>query len=236
MAVTYYDLYTPLGENMDDTPWQEYPRPQMRRNSYLNLNGKWDFAAKKGKQFPREYTQEILVPFCPESLLSGIHEHAGEDMFLFYRKHIVLPEGFLKGRLLLHFGAVDQTVEVFVNGRIVGKHSGGYNAFCLDITDDSAQEMTLTLRIKDDLRDQTLPYGKQSLRRGGMWYTPVSGVWQTVWMESVPQTYVEDMKIDVTLEEATVTLTPSKTAVPFRAGVRVTVASSKVTSIFISCT
>ena len=94
MAVTYYDLYTDLGENLEGTPWQEYPRPQLRRNSYLNLNGKWDFAAKRGKQFPLEYTQEILVPFCPESLLSGIHQHFGEDLFLFYRKHIVLPEGF----------------------------------------------------------------------------------------------------------------------------------------------
>ena len=223
------DLYTALGEELGESVWQEYPRPQLKRNSYLNLNGKWDFAAKKGKQFPRQYTESILVPFCPESLLSGIHAHYGEDLYLFYRRNVSLPAGFLKGRLLLHFGAVDQQVEVFVNGRIVGKHIGGYNAFYLDITDDCAQEMTLTLRIKDDLRDKTLPYGKQCLNRGGMWYTPVSGVWQSVWMESVPEKYIQDMKIDVTLEEATVTLTPALNGTAIFEGKEQPVVEGKVT-------
>ena len=201
MSVTFCDLTTYQGESLGEKVWQEYPRPQMRRESYLNLNGKWDFAAKKGKQFPRSYNESILVPFCPESALSGIHAHYGEEQYLFYRREVTLPDGFLKGRLLLHFGAVDQQVEVFINGRIVGKHIGGYNAFYLDITDDCAREMTLTLRIKDDLRDNTLPYGKQKLKRGGMWYTPVSGVWQSVWMESVPEKHIEDIKIDVTLNQ-----------------------------------
>ena len=209
MSVKVFDLYTVLGESLGEKVWQEYPRPQMKRDSFLCLNGKWDFSAKKGKSFPQEYSESILVPFCPESLLSGIHTHYGEDTFLFYQKNITLPEGFLKGRLILHFGAVDQQVEVFVNGRIVGKHIGGYNAFSLDITDDCAQEMTLTLRIKDDLRDKTQPYGKQTLKRGGMWYTPVSGVWQSVWLECVPEKHIEDIKIDVTLEEATVTVLPA---------------------------
>ena len=209
MSVKVCDLYTVLGESLGEKVWQEYPRPQMKRDSFLCLNGKWDFSAKKGKSFPQEYSESILVPFCPESLLSGIHTHYGEDTFLFYQKNITLPEGFLKGRLILHFGAVDQQVEVFVNGRIVGKHIGGYNAFSLDITDDCAQEMTLTLRIKDDLRDKTQPYGKQTLKRGGMWYTPVSGVWQSVWLECVPEKHIEDIKIDVTLEEATVTVLPA---------------------------
>ena len=209
MSVKVCDLYTVLGENVGEKVWQEYPRPQMKRDSFLCLNGKWDFAAKRGKSFPREYSESILVPFCPESLLSGIHAHYGEDTYLFYQRSITLPDGFLQGRLLLHFGAVDQQVEVFVNGRIVGKHIGGYNAFSLDITDDHTREMTLTLRIKDDLRDKTLPYGKQTLKRGGMWYTPVSGVWQSVWLESVPEKHIADLKIDVTLEGATVTLTPA---------------------------
>lgn len=223
------DLYTALGEELREPVWQEYPRPQLKRNSYLNLNGKWDFAAKKGKQFPRQYTESILVPFCPESLLSGIHAHYGEDLYLFYHRNVSLPAGFLRGRLLLHFGAVDQQVEVFVNGRIVGKHIGGYNAFYLDITDDCTQEMTLTLRIKDDLRDKTLPYGKQCLNRGGMWYTPVSGVWQSVWMECVPEKHIQDMKIDVTLEEATVTLTPALNGSAIFEGKELPVVEGKVT-------
>ena len=229
MSVQFYDLYTEFGEHLEQPIWQEYPRPQMRRNSFLNLNGPWEFTAKKGKQFPRQYNSTILVPFCPESLLSGIHQHFGEDQYLFYRRNVTLPEGFLKGRLLLHFGAVDQQVEVFVNGRIVGRHTGGYNAFCLDITDDCTPEMTLTLRIKDDLRDKTLPYGKQSLKRGGMWYTPVSGVWQTVWMESVPTGYIQDMHLDVTLEEATVTLTPPLNGTAFFEGRQLPVVEGKVT-------
>ncbi len=229
MAATICDLYTDLGERLQDTPWQAYPRPQLRRESYLNLNGKWDFAAKKGKQFPRTYNQEILVPFCPESLLSGIGEHYGEELFLFYRKQVTLPDGFLNGRLLLHFGAVDQTVEVFVNGRIMGKHSGGYHAFTLDITDDAAQEMTLTLRVKDDLRDKTQPYGKQCLKRGGMWYTPVSGVWQTIWMECVPESHIQDLKIDVTLEEAAITLTPALSGTAYFEGKEIPVVDGKCT-------
>ncbi len=228
MSVKICDLYTAQGENLEENLWQEYPRPQLRRESYLNLNGPWAFAAKKGKQFPREYTQTILVPFCPESLLSGIHAHYGEDLFLFYRKTVTLPEGFLRGRLLLHFGAVDQQVEVFVNGRIVGRHTGGYNAFSIDITDDCSQEMTLTLRIKDDLRDKTQPYGKQRLDRGGMWYTPVSGVWQTVWMECVPETHIEDLKIEVTLEQATVTLTPALNGTALFEGKQIPVENGKV--------
>ena len=229
MSVTFCDLTTYQGEALGEKVWQEYPHPQLRRESYLNLNGKWDFAAKKGKQFPRAYNESILVPFCPESQLSGIHAHYGEDQYLFYRREVTLPDGFLKGRLLLHFGAVDQQVEVFINGRIVGKHIGGYNAFYLDITDDCAKEMTLTLRIKDDLRDKSLPYGKQCLKRGGMWYTPVSGVWQSVWMESVPEKHIEDMKIDVTLEEATVTLTPALNGTAIFQGKELPVIDGKVT-------
>ncbi len=228
MSVKICDLYTVQGERLGEKVWQEYPRPQLRRESYLNLNGQWDFAAKKGKQFPRSYSQKILVPFCPESLLSGIHAHYGEDQFLFYRREITLPDGFLKGRLLLHFGAVDQQVEVFINGRIVGKHTGGYNAFYIDITDDCAREMTLTLRVKDDLRDKSQPYGKQTLKRGGMWYTPVSGIWQTVWMECVPEKHIEDIHMEVTLEQATLTLTPAMNGTALFEGRQLPIVDGKV--------
>ena len=204
------DLYTPQGETVTETPWQVYPRPQFKRNSYLNLNGRWDFAVSTGKRFP-QYDKTILVPFCPESLLSGIHAHYGEDTFLYYRRELTLPKDFNRGRVLLHFGAVDQVAEVYLNRRIVGKHTGGYEAFTIDITDYLQPNNVLELRVKDDLRSKVLPYGKQTLKRGGMWYTPVSGIWQTVWAESVPAKHIETLDIQVSLEQAIVTVTPKLT-------------------------
>ena len=109
-----HDLYTPEGENLTGQPWAVYPRPQMKRNSYINLNGQWDFAVTE-KHFPDTYNKTILVPFCPESLLSGIHEHFPEGSALCYRRTFTLPEGFHQGRVLLHIGAADQHLDCFVN-------------------------------------------------------------------------------------------------------------------------
>ena len=190
------DLYTAAGETLEGTPWQVYPRPQMRRESYLNLNGWWDFDVGNFR-FPAEYTRKILVPFCPESILSGIHEHFPEASALCYRRYFTLPQGFNRGRVLLHIGAADQHLHCYVNETKVGKHSGGYEHITFDITEALREgENELRLRCMDDLTDQTMPYGKQTMNRGGMWYTPVSGVWQTVWLESVPQTYIEKLHIE----------------------------------------
>ena len=185
-----HDLYTTRGENLTGTPWTVYPRPQMRRDSYINLNGEWEFSVDEAEK------GTILVPFCPESLLSGIKEHFPEGSLLCYRRSFVLPEGFRRGRVILHVGAADQEAEVYVNGRHVGSHFGGYEAFSFDITDTLAEENRLEIRCRDDLRDLSIPYGKQVLKRGGMWYTPVSGIWQTVWLESVPQAYIEKLTIE----------------------------------------
>ncbi|MBQ8835020.1 MAG: glycoside hydrolase family 2 [Oscillospiraceae bacterium] len=185
-----HDLYTARGEALSGKPWTVYPRPQMKRDSCINLNGEWAFFVnnvEKGK---------ILVPFCPESLLSGIKEHFPEGSTLSYRRTFTLPEGFHRGRVLLHIGAADQKAEVFVNGKAVGSHFGGYEAFSLDITGALRPENTLEVRCTDDLRNLSVPYGKQVLKRGGMWYTPVSGIWQTVWLESVPETYIEKLNIE----------------------------------------
>ena len=186
-------LTTPQGEELlqaKEMPWQVYPRPQMRRNSYVNLNGKWLLEAE-GE------TRDILVPFCPESLLSGVNVHFDEGATLIYRRNFRLPEDFDQGRVLLHFGAVDQIAEVYVNQICVGRHVGGYDAFSFDITHALREENVLEVRVVDDLRDQSLPYGKQVLpkKRGGMWYTPVSGIWQTVWLENVPEKYIKKLHI-----------------------------------------
>ena len=185
------DLYTPQGESLAGTPWEVYPRPQMRRESYVNLNGAWELTAA-GEAEPLS----IRVPFCPESLLSGVNRHFPEGSTLSYRRKFRLPEGFCKGRVLLHIGAADQIAEVYVNQKPVGRHEGGYTAFTLDITDALEEENLLEIRCTDDLRDLSMPYGKQTLRRGGMWYTPVSGIWQSVWLESVPTRYIEALRIE----------------------------------------
>ena len=186
-------LTTVWGENLGETPWNVYPRPQMKRESYVNLNGWWDFCAVPGEP---KFDRKILVPFCPESALSGVEEHFEEGIGLCYRRYFTLPEGFNKGRVLLHIGAADQKADVYVNQNEVGRHKGGYHAFTMDITERLKENNELMIRCSDDLRDQTYLYGKQTMNRGGMWYTPVSGIWQTVWLESVPETYIEDLKIE----------------------------------------
>ena len=184
------DLMTPEGEKLKGTPWTVYPRPQMKRNSYLNLNGCWDFSVDY------ESKGQIRVPFCPESRLSGIGEHFGEGSILCYTRSFTLPEGFNRGRVLLHVGAADQRADVFLNGKPVGFHKGGYEAFSFDVTHLLGAENKLQICCFDDLEDQSYPYGKQVMKRGGMWYTPVSGIWQTVWLESVPETYIEKLHIE----------------------------------------
>ena len=153
-----HDLTTIPGEQLTGTPWDIYPRPQMRRDSWLNLNGLWDFCVDS-----EGYTGEILVPFCPESRLSGVGMHFPEGCVLTYRRSFTLPEGFNRGRVLLHIGAVDQVADVYVNGTHLAHHEGGYEAFSVDITPELREENTLEVRCRDDLTDQSFPYGKQVL-------------------------------------------------------------------------
>ena len=179
-------LMTPRGEALAGTPWDVYPRPQMKREQWWNLNGQWEFGI--------HYDRKIRVPFCPESELSGIGEHFPEGSPLRYRRTVTLPSG--SGRWLLHFGAADQRAQVYINGKLAGEHEGGYTAFTLDVTDLWQEgENEIKVICRDDLTDRSFPYGKQTLNRGGMWYTPVSGIWQTVWMERVPETYIEKLRI-----------------------------------------
>ena len=192
-----------------ETSWDIYPRPQLRRNSYVNLNGQWDFALSPSPDFPEAYEETITVPFCPESSLSGVKKAVEAGSYLFYRRELTLPENFNRGRVLLHVGAADQVADVYVNQQLMGHHEGGYNAFTVDITDALQEKNTLIIRCYDDLRDTAFPYGKQTLKRGGMWYTPVSGIWQSVWLESVPQQHIASLDIRVTTTDATITVSPA---------------------------
>ena len=187
-------LTTPYAEKMNrEIPLSDYPRPSMRRESYLCLNGEWDFAISDNVSADA-YNEKILVPFPPESHLSGVEREIPDGHRMYYRRTFKLPSGFIHGRVLLHFGAVDTICDVSVNGQTVAHHEGGYLPFYADITDALRDENELRVTVRDDL-DTAYPYGKQTKNRGGMWYTPVSGIWQTVWLESVPNVYVKGLKI-----------------------------------------
>ena len=189
-------MWTKEGRDLGETPWAEYPRPAMRRNSFFCLNGGWDFAVKKANE-SLVYEGKIIVPFPPESLLSGVDQVFDEGVTLVYKKKFPLAAEMQGGRILLHFGAVDQTAKVFLNGALVCQHVGGYTPFSMDVTPHLQEENELVVEVKDELSKEILPYGKQCRKRGGMWYTPVSGIWQTVWMEKVPHRYIKSVNADV---------------------------------------
>ena len=185
----------------------EYPRPQLQRESYLCLNGRWRYAFSQGEDMPLRMEGEILVPFSPESLLSGVGKRLLPGQRLWYRREFTLPKGFNQGRVLLHFGAVDQSATVFLNNREVGSHSGGYTPFTLDITAALQEENRLTVRVKDDTDAAWQSRGKQTSKPGGIWYTAQSGIWQTVWLESVPKDYITGLFIRPLFDESAVELT-----------------------------
>ena len=188
-------LLTPFAEEMDKaTPFSEYPRPSMVRKSYMTLNGAWNFAVTSDN-YPKEYTAKILVPFPPESRLSGYQDEIPAGARMFYKRKFTLPDGFNEGKILLNVGAVDTLSEIFINGLKVSEHEGGYLPFSVDITHElKIGENEIVIAATDNL-DKAYPYGKQTRSRGGMWYTPVSGIWQSVWLESVPIQYIEKLKI-----------------------------------------
>jgi len=176
----------------------EYPRPQFTRSAWKNLNGLWDYAiVPRDEQQPKEFAGQILVPFPIESSLSGVKKTVGEQNRLWYRRSFEVPADWQGKNLLLHFGAVDWETEVFVNGQSVGKHRGGYDPFSFDITGalkpGSAQEIVVAVFDPSDAGTQ--PRGKQIRKPENIWYTPTTGIWQTVWLEPVPKTHVEGLKI-----------------------------------------
>ncbi|MBQ8879834.1 MAG: glycoside hydrolase family 2 [Clostridia bacterium] len=205
MKYTKHDtMTTPYMERLEGSiPWTDYPRPSMVRDSYLSLNGKWDFATEAEGNAP-DFNEKILVPFPPESLLSGIERSIPSGTVIYYRRSFTLPEGFVRDRVLLHFGAVDTLCCVYVNGAKAICHEGGYLPFYADITELLKQgENVVEVHVRDDL-DKKYPYGKQKRDRGGMWYTPVSGIWQSVWLESVCTGRIEKILTTPTLHSVKV--------------------------------
>ncbi len=172
----------------ENAAWTSYPRPQCRRSVYVSLNGTWKYNDSR-----------IKVPFAPESVLSGFSGVIKKSNI--YTRTFMVPEGFDSGRILLYFGAVDQIARVWLNDSFIGEHEGGYLPFSFDITEQVKRDGENLLRVEaeDDL-SKDYPYGKQCKNRGGMWYTPVSGIWQSVWLECVPDRYIKSFKITPDLE------------------------------------
>ena len=182
------ELYTKEAISIPDIPWNVYPRPQMKRRRWLCLNGMWQLSA--GGESSR-----IRVPFCAESLLSGIKTPPNIGETFRCSRSFSVPEAWDGSRVLLHFGAVMRKAAVYVNGKVVCRHENGYLPFSADITGALRPgENELSVEIVNDL-DPRYPLGKQSKKRGGMWYTPCSGIWQTVWLEPVPENYIRSLKI-----------------------------------------
>ena len=171
----------------------EYPRPQMERAQWQNLNGLWDYAvtAKEGIK-PSQYDGKILVPFAIESALSGVGRSFTENDALWYSREFSVPKEWKGKRILLNFGAVDWKTEVYVDGKLAGEHVGGYDPFSFDITDllTKGKKHNLTVKVLDQTDKWYQPCGKQIMDPHGIWYTPVSGIWQTVWIEPVAETYI----------------------------------------------
>ena len=200
---TIHPLWTVWGEQLDkEHIWQEYPRPQMRREHYQMLHGEWDYAiTPAGDTVEFESQGKILVPFSPETLLSGVQRQLQPKEYLWYKRELRFSAEELqrkekKERCILHFDAVDQQAVVSINGEEVVRHYGGYLPFSADITKYvSETSCTLLVRVQDDSDTSYHTRGKQTLKRGGMFYTAQSGIWQSVWYEWVPCNYVEDYTI-----------------------------------------
>lgn len=204
-------LYTRWGKDLDcNNVLQEYPRPLLQRESYVNLNGYWEYAVTEKFRRPETYEGRILVPFSPESVLSGVGRQLRPDEYLWYRTKLPVETDKLRAgcRLLLHFGAVDQACRIYINGTEAARHMGGYLPFSVDITayckeacempdgnpgDESAGGAELVVVVRDLSDTSYHARGKQKIKRGGMFYTAQSGIWQTVWMEYVPDCFVEEL-------------------------------------------
>lgn len=203
------DLRTRWGKEIDKNQvHMEYPRPQLVRDSYFSLNGVWEYAINQSLTV-EVYDGEIVVPFSPETQLSGVNRMVTPEDYLHYRKVFVLPEGFKKDRVMLHFGAVDQECVVTLNGQKVGEHKGGYLAFSYDVTEMlCAGENTLQLCVRDFTEKSPHARGKQRFVKPkfmkSLFYTSQSGIWKSVWMESVPSEYITSVKLTPLFDEAAV--------------------------------
>ena len=195
---------------VDIIPHSEYPRPQLKRGDYTILNGYWSFAKAKIEERVSDFTDKILVPFSPEALNSGIAEGftLGKDEKLVYQRSVEWDSSLAQGVTYLHFGAVDQECNVFINGNKAGYHKGGYTPFCMEIQDYLKNgENIIRVEVTDFTEGSHGARGKQSSNPGKIWYTPQSGIWQTVWLENVPEIHIKDLTVRTFYDKSCVEIT-----------------------------
>lgn len=206
-------LMTEWGEQVTpENAWREYPRPIMKRDRWENLNGMWQYAITPvDAGIPKEYEGEILVPYAVESSLSGVGRTVGKDSVLWYHREFSIPSSWKGDEVKLNFGAVDWKTDVWVNGVYVGNHTGGYAPFSLDITPalERGKKNTLTVRVYDPTDAGYQPRGKQIAKPHSIWYTPVTGIWQTVWLEPVGKTHIESLKTVADIDRNRLTVKPT---------------------------
>lgn len=199
-------LMTKWGEDLNkNCPLSEYPRPQFKRDSYLNLNGVWQCEFCESEEIPSKFSYDIVVPFSPETPLSGVNRMLKSNEYLIYNKKFDLLDDFNKGKVFIHFGAVDQIAKVYLNGRFVGVHHGGYTPFSFEVSHLIQEHNTLNVVVRDLTEKNEYSRGKQKTNRGGIWYSAQSGIWQTVWLESTPNEYIPNVRITPDLDNQTVT-------------------------------
>ncbi len=189
-------IRTPWADQVDPSaPLPEYPRPLMQRTDWMNLNGLWDYAVRKAGEPFGKADGRILVPYCIESSLSGVGRTVAVDEYLWYHRTFSLPKSWKGNRVLLHFGAVDWKADIWVNDVKAGSHTGGYTPFSIDITDAlKSGENSLIVRVWDGTDTGFQPRGKQVRKPSGIWYTSVTGIWQTVWLEPVPEQHIRNLR------------------------------------------
>ncbi|MDX2414803.1 MAG: PA14 domain-containing protein [Bacteroidales bacterium] len=193
-----------------DKPWDKYPRPAMVRNDWLNLNGLWDFAITDISAKPDTWERKILLPYPVESALSGIMERVNEEQLIWYKKDVELPAKWKKKRVLINFEASDWETTLYVDGKVAGTHKGGYDPFSFDISEFvvAGEKHEILISVWDPTDKGPQPRGKQVSDPHGIWYTPTSGIWQTVWMEPVDQSYIKSFRIFTDIEQGTIELSP----------------------------
>lgn len=201
---------------MLNVPLMEYPRPQLKRESYISLNGIWEYAIRDSNDFPSQYDGEILVPFSPETIKSGVNKFVSPTDFLFYKKEVSFPSHFIKDYLIIHFGAVDQIADVYFNDKLFIHHEGGYLPFSIKIDKKDVKSInTIKLVVKDYSDTSYYSRGKQKINHGGIWYSPQSGIYMPVWCESVYKDYIENIKYTPDIDKGVIIVNVTSTSKEF---------------------